>query len=96
MDPGLLHEIGFQLSYGASFGIIASLKLMEGASFIKSGLIVTAVSQLCLYPLVLFHFYEISLSSFLVNAIYVPLFTLLILPANFILLAATFLPFGID
>ena len=96
IDPGLLHDIGFQLSYGASFGIIASLKLMEGASFLKSGLIVTAVSQLCLYPLLLFHFYEISLSSFLVNAIYVPLFTLLILPANFILLAATFLPLGID
>ncbi|MEZ0480528.1 DNA internalization-related competence protein ComEC/Rec2 [Planococcus sp. SSTMD024] len=96
MDPGLLQDIGFQLSYGASFGIIASMKLMEGASVIKSGLIVTAVSQLCLYPLLLFHFFEISLSSFLVNALYVPLFTLLILPANFILLAATFLPSGID
>lgn len=96
MDPGLLQDIGFQLSYGASFGIIASMKLMEGASFVKSGLIVTAVSQLCLYPLLLYHFFEISLSSFLVNAIYVPLFTLLILPANFILLAATFLPLGID
>ncbi|MDE4083749.1 DNA internalization-related competence protein ComEC/Rec2 [Planococcus maritimus] len=96
MDPGLLQDIGFQLSYGASFGIIASLKLMEGASFLKSGLIVTAVSQLSLYPLLLFHFFEISLSSFFVNAIYVPLFTLVILPANFILLAATFLPFGID
>ncbi|WP_434402589.1 DNA internalization-related competence protein ComEC/Rec2 [Planococcus sp. 11815] len=96
IDPGLLQDIGFQLSYGASFGIIASLKLMEGASFIKSGLIVTAVSQLCLYPLLLFHFFEISLSSFLVNTIYVPLFTLLILPANFILLAASFLPLGVD
>ncbi|WP_254178005.1 MULTISPECIES: DNA internalization-related competence protein ComEC/Rec2 [unclassified Planococcus (in: firmicutes)] len=96
MDPGLLQDIGFQLSYGASFGIIASLKLMEGASFIKSGLIVTAVSQLCLYPLLLFHFFEISLSSFLVNAVYVPLFTLVILPANFILVAASFLPLGID
>jgi len=96
MDPGLLQDIGFQLSYGASFGIIASLKLMEGASFIKSGLIVTAVSQLCLYPLLLFHFFEISLSSFLVNAIYVPLFTLVILPANFILLAASFLPLGVE
>lgn len=96
MDPGLLQDIGFQLSYGASFGIIASLKLMEGASFLKSGLIVTAVSQLCLYPLLLFHFFEISVSSFIVNAFYVPLFTLVILPANFILLAATFLPLGID
>lgn len=95
-DPGLLLDIGFQLSYGASFGIVASLKLMEGASIVKSGLIVTAVSQLCLYPLLLFHFFEISLSSFLVNAIYVPLFTLVILPANFILLAATFLPLDFD
>ncbi|WP_251047794.1 DNA internalization-related competence protein ComEC/Rec2 [Planococcus sp. ISL-109] len=91
-EPSLLFDIGFQLSYGASFGIIASLKLLEGASFFKGGLIVTAVSQLSLYPLLLFHFYEISLSSFLVNALYVPLFTVFILPANFMLLALSFFP----
>ncbi|MGM0897130.1 MAG: DNA internalization-related competence protein ComEC/Rec2 [Bacillota bacterium] len=92
IEPGLLYDIGFQLSYGATFGIIASLKMLESASFIKGGLIVTAVSQLSLYPLLLFHFYEISLSSFVVNALYVPLFTLLILPANFVLLAVSFVP----
>lgn len=91
-EPSLLFSIGFQLSYGASFGIIASLKLLEGAPYVKAGLIVTAVSQISLYPLLLFHFYEISLSSFLVNALYVPLFTLFILPANFLLLAVSFFP----
>lgn len=92
IEPSLLFSIGFQLSYGASFGIIASLKLLEGAPYFKAGLIVTAVSQVSLYPLLLFHFYEISLSSFLVNALYVPLFTLFILPANFLLLAVSFFP----
>src|SRR6185437_7200132 len=50
---------------------------------------VTTISQLALYPVLLFHFYELSLSSFVVNLVYVPLYSLIILPANIILLIMT-------
>ncbi|CEG23017.1 ComEC family competence protein [Planococcus massiliensis] len=97
-NPALLYNIGFQLSYGATFAIIYSSRFLSlSASAIKNGLIITAVSQLSLYPLLLHHFYEISLSSFLVNSLFVPLYTAVILPVNLVLLGMTFLwPAGAD
>ena len=89
-DPYVMFKIGFQLSYGATFGIIYSLKFLAGIqSSLKTGFVITFISQVTLYPLLLFHFYELSLSAFLVNSLFVPLFTLLILPANFLLLFLT-------
>lgn len=92
INPYVLYKIGFQLSYGACFGIIYSWKFLSvsGSAFIK-GLVVTFISQFTLYPLLLFHFYELSLSAFIVNSLFVPLYTLVILPANFFLLFLTFL-----
>lgn len=89
-NPYALYKIGFQLSYGATFGIIYSLKFLGGIqSSVKTGFVITFISQMTLYPLLLFHFFELSLSAFVVNSLFVPLFTLLILPANFLLLFLT-------
>lgn len=91
-DPYNIYKIGFQLSYGASFGIIYSLKWIEAAKspFLMS-LLITFVSQFTLYPLLLFHFYGMSISSFIVNSLFVPLYTVVILPVNIVLLGLTFL-----
>ncbi|TAA68352.1 DNA internalization-related competence protein ComEC/Rec2 [Planococcus salinarum] len=90
-DPYVIYKIGFQLSYGASFGIIYSLKLLEAAkSPVSMGLLITFLSQFTLYPILLFHFYGLSLSSFLVNSLFVPLYTLVILPMNILALFLTF------
>lgn len=89
-NPYMMYNIGFQLSYGATFGIIYSRRFLSGSSLLKSGFIITFISQLTLYPLLLFHFYEISLSAFIVNSLFVPLYTVVILPINLILLAFTF------
>ena len=89
-DPFVIYKIGFQLSYGASFGIIYSLKLLEAAkSPVKTGLLITFISQFTLYPFLLFHFYGLSLSSFAVNSFFVPLYTLVILPVNILQLVLT-------
>ena len=50
---------------------------------------ITFLSQFTLYPLLLIHFYGLSLSSFLVNSLFVPLYTIVILPINIILLGLT-------
>ncbi|WP_422123111.1 DNA internalization-related competence protein ComEC/Rec2 [Planococcus sp. X10-3] len=92
INPYIIYKIGFQLSYGASFGIIYSLRLLETAkSPIRMGLLITFISQFTLYPILLFHFYGLSLSSFTVNSFFVPLYTLLILPVNILLLVLTLL-----
>ncbi len=91
IDPYIIYKIGFQLSYGASFGIIYSMKLLETVeSPVKQGLLITFLSQFTLYPILLIHFYGLSLSSFLVNSLFVPLYTLVILPINILLLILTF------
>ncbi|WP_255472814.1 DNA internalization-related competence protein ComEC/Rec2 [Planomicrobium sp. CPCC 101079] len=90
-NPYGFYNIGFQLSYGATFAIIYSLSfLAKQTSVLKTGFFITCISQLTLYPLLLFHFYELSLSAFVVNSLFVPLYTLVILPLNFFLLVATF------
>ena len=92
IDPYVIYKIGFQLSYGASFGIIYSMRFLEAAkSPVKQGLIITFLSQFTLYPILLVHFYGLSLSSFLVNSLFVPLYTLVILPVNILLLLLTLL-----
>lgn len=89
-DPYMMYNIGFQLSYGATFAIIYSAKFLGGAdSSIVQGLLLTCISQLTLFPLLLYHFYEVSLSAFFVNSLFVPLYTVVILPVNLVLLGLT-------
>lgn len=91
-DPLVLYGIGFQLSYGATFGIIYSARFLEKArSTVLQGFLITCISQLSLYPLLLYHFYEVSLSAFFVNSLFVPLYTAVILPVNLVLLVLTWL-----
>lgn len=92
IQPFVVFQPGFQLSYLAAFSLVISSKLLARAStVIGTSFLVTAISQLALYPILLIHFYELSLSSFFVNIIYVPLYSIIILPANLILLASTWL-----
>ncbi len=89
-QPFVLFQPGFQLSYLAacalvySSGILAKAKTAIGVSFL-----VTSISQLSLYPVLLIHFHELSISSFAVNLAYVPLYSIIILPANIVLLSMT-------
>lgn len=89
-QPFVLFQPGFQLSYLAacslvySSGILAKAKTPIGVSFL-----VTSISQLSLYPVLLVHFHELSISSSVVNLVYVPLYSLIILPANIVLLIMT-------
>lgn len=92
-EPWVIYQIGFQLSYLATFSLIYSSRFLSTLkSWWSQSFFVTFVSQLIVYPLLLYHFYELSISSFIVNIVYVPLFSFLILPINIILLIVTFIP----
>ncbi len=87
LKPYVLYQPGFQLSYGAAFALVCSAGFLQRQqSFLALSASVTAITQLALAPVLLYHFYELSLSSFLVNLAYVPLYSLIILPANLVLL----------
>lgn len=90
-EPGVIYQVGFQLSYVATASLIYSGCILANSSnwWVKSFLI-TFVCQLLVYPLLLWHFYEISISSLFANILFVPLFSFVILPINLVLLAVSY------
>ena len=97
IQPGVLYQVGFQLSYLATFSLIFSSRLIARMlNLILQSFMITFVCQIFVYPLLLHHFYELSFSSFLANILFVPLFSFIILPVNIFLLVVTFLPGPLD
>lgn len=97
LEPGAIFQVGFQLSYLATYSLVYSGRILSRYSnwWVQS-FFITFVCQLLVYPLLLFHFYEISLSSFIANIFFVPLFSFVILPINLLLLFLTYLPLPLD
>lgn len=92
-QPGSIYQVGFQLSYLATASLVFSGPILARAdTWWMQGFFITCVCQLLTYPLLLFHFYELSLSSFIANIFFVPLFSFIILPLNLLLLFVSFLP----
>ncbi|MFJ7732659.1 DNA internalization-related competence protein ComEC/Rec2 [Lysinibacillus sp. NPDC097231] len=92
LEPGIVYQVGFQLSYLATVSLVYSgVIVRQSTSWLMRSFFITFVCQLLVYPLLLHHFYEISISSFLANIIFVPLFSLVILPFNIVLLVVTFI-----
>ncbi|WP_252502892.1 DNA internalization-related competence protein ComEC/Rec2 [Sporosarcina sp. Marseille-Q4943] len=90
-QPFVVFQPGFQLSYLAAFSLIYSTRILSRpTSAITLSFLVTSITQLALYPILLYHFYELSISSFIVNLFYVPLYSFVILPMNIILLLLTY------
>lgn len=91
LEPGVIFQIGFQLSYLATASLIYSRGIFQDRNWLQKSFLITFVCQLLVYPLLLYHFYELSISSFLANIIFVPLFSFIILPINILMVIATFL-----
>lgn len=93
LEPWVIYQIGFQLSYLATVSLIYSSRLLTSfKTWWMQSLLITFVSQLIVYPLLLLHFYELSISSFIMNIFFVPLFSFIVLPMNILLLIASFIP----
>ncbi len=86
-QPSIIFQIGFQLSFLATVALVFSNKILQSTqNVIVQSFYLTSVCQLLVYPLLIYHFFELSLSSFLANIVFVPLFSFVILPLNIILL----------
>lgn len=97
LEPGAIFQVGFQLSYLATYSLVYSGRILSRYSnwFVQS-FFITFVCQILVYPLLLFHFFEISLSSFIANIFFVPLFSFVILPINLVLLFFSYIPLPLD
>lgn len=97
LEPWVIYQIGFQLSYLATISLIYSSRLLTYfKSWWMQSFFITFVSQLIVYPLLLLHFYELSISSFMMNIFFVPLFSFIVLPMNILLLVVSYIPGPMD
>ena len=80
-EPFTVFNVGFQLSFMVSFSLVLSSgAILRASSSFRQLCNVTVVAQLSSLPVVIYHFYEFPIIGFLTNLLYVPLFSIIILP----------------
>jgi competence protein ComEC len=83
--PNMLFDIGFQLSFAVTFSIIMSSSII--LQYPKKTLqlfILSSICQLAALPILLFHFFEVSFLGVFLNVLYVPLYSIILLPFSLI------------
>ncbi|AKP47879.1 DNA internalization-related competence protein ComEC/Rec2 [Bacillus smithii] len=82
-DPFLLYHIGLQLSYMVSVSLLLSSPLISRLkSALGKSFAITLISQASSIPLLLYHFYEISIISLAANLFFVPFYSFLMMPLS--------------
>lgn len=91
IDPYQLFQAGFQLSFVLTYSLILSSSLFRNKGPLSLLFLMTTICQLASLPIIVFHFYEVSLIGFLSNLLFVPLFSFLLFPATAIVYGAVLL-----
>lgn len=81
IQPNMLFNIGFQLSFAVTFAIMMSFLIFQKyPQKMMQLLVVSIVGQLVALPILLYHFYEVSVLGVLLNVLFVPIYSSLLLP----------------
>ncbi|MFJ5964801.1 DNA internalization-related competence protein ComEC/Rec2 [Bacillus sp. NPDC093026] len=97
IHPTYLFDIGFQLSYIVTCFILLSVRILSKAkSTIMQLFLVSFIAQLASLPVLLYHFQQFSLLSIPLNMIFVPFYTVIVMPASlfFFVISFIYLPLG--
>ncbi|QQK75802.1 DNA internalization-related competence protein ComEC/Rec2 [Salicibibacter cibarius] len=85
-NPYMLFHVGFQLSFAISFALIASAAIFAGAKTrLRQFMFVSILAQVVSFPLIVYHFHTYSLLSLPLNIAFVPVVSVIILPAVWVL-----------
>ncbi|MFT9848606.1 DNA internalization-related competence protein ComEC/Rec2 [Aneurinibacillus sp. REN35] len=84
-DPYYIHNVGFQLSYLVTFGLLVSVpplthKLSVGPIAVRGLLAVTLAAAIVSFPLTIYYFHLYSFFSPIINFLFVPFISILIAP----------------
>lgn len=81
IQPNMLFNIGFQLSFAVTFAIMMSFLIFQKyPQKLMQLLVVSIVCQLSALPILLYHFYEVSVLGVLLNVLFVPIYSSILLP----------------
>lgn len=87
IQPNILFNIGFQLSFAVTFSIMMSLPIFQKyPQKTMQLLVVSIVCQLVALPILLYHFFEVSVLGIFLNVLYVPIYSVILLPFSIIAL----------
>lgn len=87
IQPNVLYNIGFQLSFAVTFAIIMSFTIFQKYQEKTTQLfMISVVCQLAALPILLYHFNEVSVLGIFLNVLFVPLYSVLLLPFSIIAL----------
>lgn len=87
INPFYLANLGFQLSYLVSyFLILTSYKIKNIHNYFLKLLITSIISTLASFPILIYNFYEINIISIIINFIFIPIISYIVLPLSFICL----------
>lgn len=98
-QPKVLFDVGFILSFTVCLFLLLSSSTVVNLSsnFIYKLLFPTFVSEFSVLPIILYYFYEIPTFSLLANLLYIPFYSIIVLPYLLIVFVFSFfLPFMID
>ncbi|QQK79663.1 DNA internalization-related competence protein ComEC/Rec2 [Salicibibacter cibi] len=94
-NPYMLFHAGFQLSFAIAFTLIASAAIFTRAKTrFRQFMLVSILAQVVSFPLIVYHFHTYSLLSLPLNIAFVPVVSVVILPAVWVLfLLSILVPF---
>jgi competence protein ComEC len=91
-NPNTLWDIGFQLSFMATLGLIVIARPLQNIAFVKNlppfvqeGLMLTIAAEIMTLPLTIFYFQKLSLVSLAANLLAVPVLPLIMLTGALLL-----------
>ncbi|WP_078545522.1 DNA internalization-related competence protein ComEC/Rec2 [Litchfieldia alkalitelluris] len=96
-NPYVLFNVGFQLSFIVTFSLVLSSRfILKNNSYVVTLVKVSVIAQLGAFPVILYYFYEISFISIPLNIVFVPLYSIIILPLTLLSLIVLiiFAPLG--
>ncbi|WP_187118810.1 DNA internalization-related competence protein ComEC/Rec2 [Bacillus marasmi] len=97
-SPYFIYDVGFQLSFSACTALLLSAPvLLKNEGTLNQLILTSYIAQLATLPIILVHFFEVSLLSIIANLLFVPFFSIILTPFFFIVfLLHPFLGFLVD
>ena len=87
INPFYIYNLGFQLSYLISFYLIIFAHIInKHKNYFKKLFITSLISFLVSFPIIISNYYQANLLSILLNLLFVPIISYIVLPLSFITL----------
>ena len=92
IQPSVIYDVGFLLSFTVCYFLLLSSSILRTNSSLsfKTYIFTTFISEYSVLPILLYFFYEIPTLSLLANLLYIPFYSVIVLPYLLILYFLSF------